>query len=144
MDVILHALGMDEDDLELVVIQNDKNRFEWDRQNGRIRARQGHSVPVDLGLQPVIPPEVLYHGTTEEALDQIFREGLLPMRRQAVHLSRTVEVALDVAGRRGRGQAVILAINARGLATRNIPVWESTNGVFLVDVVPPELLSRLP
>src|SRR3712207_4805317 len=51
------------DDLARVVDTNDKQRFEWDHGTDRIRARQGHSVAVDLGLRPADPPAVLFHGT---------------------------------------------------------------------------------
>ena len=54
--------------LERVVRENDKQRFAISVDGQRIRANQGHSVAVDLGLQPVEPPELLYHGTVEKFL----------------------------------------------------------------------------
>ena len=45
--------------LERVGADNDKKRFSLDARTNRIRARQGHSVEVDLNLQPVEPPELL-------------------------------------------------------------------------------------
>src|SRR5688572_2639875 len=47
--------------LDRIVAGTDKRRLQVD--GDRIRAAQGHSVPVDLGLAPVVPPPVLYHGT---------------------------------------------------------------------------------
>lgn len=49
--------------LHRVVATNDKRRFTI--RDGRIRANQGHSVPVDLDLTPHRPPRLLYHGTIE-------------------------------------------------------------------------------
>ena len=49
------------EDLATIVRENDKHRFELE--GGRIRARQGHSVQVDLGLSASSPPKVLFHGT---------------------------------------------------------------------------------
>src|SRR5918911_31718 len=49
------------DDVRRAVDADSKGRYEL--AHGRIRAAQGHSVEVDLGLEPVVPPSVLYHGT---------------------------------------------------------------------------------
>ena len=51
--------------LQQVVAQNDKQRFAISDDGRAIRARQGHSVSVDLELLPIEPPEQLYHGTAE-------------------------------------------------------------------------------
>lgn len=139
IDELLQAVGIDRATFDAVVAQNDKNRFEVSE--GRVRARQGHSVAVDLDLQPVIPPSMLYHGTTEEALPSIFATGLERRTRQHVHLSSTVEVALDVAGRRGRGQAVILEVDAEAFTESGGVVYRSSNGVYLTEAIPPEYLK---
>ena len=49
--------------LDRVIAENDKRRFAFDETGTRIRASQGHSVAVNLGLPPATPPNVLYHGT---------------------------------------------------------------------------------
>ena len=67
-----------------------------------IRANQGHSVEVDLGLVPVEPPEPLFHGTVERFLDSIRAQGLVRGKRQHVHLSADRETAARVGQRRGR------------------------------------------
>lgn len=59
--------------LEAVVERNDKQRFEFNDDKSKIRARQGHSVAVDVGLQEAMPPEVLYHGTAENTLPLYLR-----------------------------------------------------------------------
>jgi putative RNA 2'-phosphotransferase len=55
-------------ELEDVVARNDKERFAFDPSGTLIRAQQGHSVPVDLLLEPIKPPAELYHGTHERNL----------------------------------------------------------------------------
>ena len=52
-------------ELEEVVRRNDKQRFSFDETGQRIRANQGHSIKVDLHLEPAMPPPILYHGTGE-------------------------------------------------------------------------------
>ncbi len=128
-------------ELDEVVRRNDKSRYAYDATGGRIRASQGHSVPVTLGLLPAMPPPVLFHGTTEAAVPAILADGLRPMRRHSVHLSPDAVTALRVGGRRGR--AVVLTVDAARMAEDGHVFTVSDNGVWLVDAVPPAYLGRL-
>ena len=47
--------------LREVVAKNDKQRFTFSADGLRIRAAQGHSLPVDLGLAPLIRTSGLCH-----------------------------------------------------------------------------------
>lgn len=136
-----HGFAIRRDELEEVVARNDKQRFAIDAATDRIRAQQGHSVAVDLDLEPRDPPPTLYHGTVERALAAIRRDGLLKMRRHHVHLSPDVETATRVGAR--RGTPVILAIDSGAMAAAGFRFFRSGNGVWLVDRVPPEFLRIL-
>ncbi|HEY5835243.1 RNA 2'-phosphotransferase [Streptomyces sp.] len=129
-------------ELDHVVATNSKKRFAFSADGRRIRASQGHSVAVELGLPPAPPPDVLYHGTAAATLPVILREGLKPMSRQDVHLSADVETAVRVGARHGR--PVVLAVDAAGLAAAGHEFRVSANGVWLTDGVPPERLGVLP
>lgn len=133
-----HGSRVTRDELAEVVARNDKQRFAFDDTGTMVRASQGHSVPVELGLPPARPPDVLYHGTAPAALDAIRREGLRPMRRHHVHLSATVETATRVGARRGR--PVVLTVDAARMASDGHLFHVSANGVWLTDAVPPEYL----
>jgi putative RNA 2'-phosphotransferase len=129
-------------DLDHVVANNNKKRFAYSEDGRRIRASQGHSVTVDLGLAATTPPEVLYHGTASTTLPLILREGLRPMSRQDVHLSADVETAVRVGSRHGR--PVVLVVDAARLAAEGHEFRVSANGVWLTGAVPPERLRQLP
>jgi putative RNA 2'-phosphotransferase len=129
------------EELDEVVAHNDKKRFAFDESGTRIRAQQGHSVLVDLGLQPTKPPPVLYHGTPERNLSQILRDGLEKMRRHHVHLSPDETSATVVGARRGR--PVVLTVNAAAMDQDSWTFYRSGNGVWLVERVPPRYLSLL-
>jgi putative RNA 2'-phosphotransferase len=136
-DAVVHAVRarcgpFTRQDLRDLVASNDKQRFELSPNGKRVRAVQGHSVPVDLGLVAAIPPEVLYHGTTTQALDAIKLKGLLPMQRQYVHLKATKDVARQVARRRA-GPHVLLSVAALECPR---PFYMAANGVWLTDAVP--------
>ena len=127
-------------ELEEVVARNDKRRFSLDEAGDRIRANQGHSVPVDLQLPPAVPPPTLFHGTHERVMDQVLQEGLRPMGRHHVHLSEDVRTATRVGGRRGR--PVVLVVQAARMSADGHEFFRTDNGVWLVDAVPPDYLSR--
>ncbi|RSV39641.1 RNA 2'-phosphotransferase [Sphingomonas sp. ABOLD] len=132
--------GADPTLLEQVVADSDKQRFELSPDGTRVRARQGHSISVDLDWPIATPPETLYHGTVERFLEAIFAEGLKPMARHHVHLSPDVETAARVGER--RGAPVLLRIAAGEMARHGTVFRLSTNGVWLVEAVPPAFLSR--
>jgi putative RNA 2'-phosphotransferase len=134
-----HGLQLSRDELEQVVETSDKQRFAFDETRRRIRASQGHSVPVELGYASAVPPEVLYHGTPVRNVAAILAEGLRRGARHHVHLSADVATARRVGQR--RGHSVVLTVDAAGLAAAGSTFYRSANGVWLVDAVPPEYLS---
>ncbi|MEU0794923.1 RNA 2'-phosphotransferase [Amycolatopsis sp. NPDC005961] len=141
VDALLRALKITREQLDEVVETNNKRRFAFDETGARIRASQGHSVSVDLGLADAQPPDVLYHGTVAKFLDAILREGLRPMNRHAVHLSETVDTARTVGARRGK--PVILRVDAAAMSETGHAFQVSANGVWLTASVPPKYLYRI-
>ncbi|MEV0219404.1 RNA 2'-phosphotransferase [Streptomyces sp. NPDC050704] len=131
-----HGFRFSRDELDHVIVHNDKRRFAIE--GTRIRASQGHSVEVDLGLPPATPPAYLYHGTVARSLDAIRAEGLRPMNRHDVHLSRDRETATRVGARRGR--PVVLSVDAVAMHHDGHVFRVSANGVWLTAAVPPRYL----
>ena len=127
------------DALRQIVTDNDKQRFTLSEDGRRIRAAQGHSVVVDLGLTPTEPPVTLFHGTARDNLDAIFASGLNPGRRQHVHLSPDEETAVKVGTRHGR--PVVLRVNTAAMHADGLIFWRADNGVWLTATVPPEYLG---
>lgn len=115
------------------VSNNDKNRFSLSDDKKRIRANQGHSISVDIQLDEKIPPNILYHGTTKKYLDSIFKNGLMKMDRNHVHLSK------DYGSRHGK--PVVLTIDAERMSKEGISFYQSVNGVWLTDYVMSEFIT---
>jgi len=135
----MHArFGVTEQDLVRLVATNPKRRFVI--RDGRIRANQGHSVEVNLGLESRPPPAVLFHGTTEQAYEKIRLEGLKKIDRTHVHLSPDTVTAEKTAVRR-RGPWALLSISAGKMAADGASFFMSENGVWLTDAVAPEYLQ---
>lgn len=146
VDVLLAALArqgraLDRAQLAEVVASSDKQRFALSEDGMRIRANQGHSVEVELGLTPQAPPARLYHGTVGAALASIRQLGLEKRARHHVHLSADRQTAMKVGGR--RGVPVLLVVRAAEMAAAGHVFYCSANGVWLTDAVPPEYLEGL-
>jgi len=138
----LHDLGPDwtavrREDLEQMIATSAKQRFEL--AGDRIRARYGHSVPGRITHTDAAPPAVLFHGTAPEALPEILADGLLPMRRQTVHLSADVATALAV-GRRKSRTPVLLRVMAGRAHRHGIRFWRGNDLVWLADPIPARFL----
>lgn len=127
--------------LERIVAESDKKRFVLSADGRLIRAAQGHSVRVDLGLAPIAPPETLYHGTATRFLERILSEGLKPRSRQYVHLSSTEEVARSVGQR--HGSPVILRVLANEAHAAGQAFFQAENGVWLTGPLHPRFLEKL-
>ena len=125
--------------LQGLVKADSKGRYAFSNDGRRIRANQGHSVEVDLGLSPVEPLDELYHGTVERFLDAILSEGLRPMERHHVHLSGDVQTATTVGSRRGK--PVVLVVDAKAMHEAGHQFYQSANGVWLTETVPPSFLT---
>ena len=136
-----NAAGTKFDRTELlhVVETSDKKRFSVSPDGQRIRAAQGHSVSVELGLSPKEPPPVLYHGTATRFVEAILEQGLKPQARQQVHLSRDEETARRVGQRHGKPH--IFEVDALAMHANGFKFYLADNGVWLTDLVPPEFLA---
>ncbi len=126
--------------LEEIVRTDNKQRYSFNSDKTRIRANQGHSIPVDLELLPQTPPKMLYHGTATRFMVSIEQQGLKPMQRQYVHLSDNLETAVNVGKR--HGAPLVYVIDAEAMQKAGYVFYCSENGVWLTDSVPPEYLKR--
>lgn len=127
--------------LEAVVAEDNKQRYSFNADRTKIRANQGHSIAVDLGFEPQIPPEFLYHGTATRFLESIQKTGLESRSRQHVHLSDNLATAQNVGQRHGK--PVILKVKSGLLHQSGQPFFLSENGVWLTEKVGVEFLELL-
>lgn len=120
--------------LDEIVSTDNKQRYEYDIHKMRIRARQGHSIDVDVDLEEVTSCEILYHGTSDRFIDAIKKEGIKKMSRNYVQLSSDIETAKTV-GKRHGGKLVVIEINVRQMLEDGLKIYKSRNGVYLTDYV---------
>ena len=125
--------------LEEIVRTDNKQRYSFSPDHQKIRANQGHSIPVDVELKQAVPPDTLYHGTGEKYVESILREGLLPKSRLYVHLSRDAATAEQV-GRR-HGKPVLFLVDAAAMVRDGYAFYLSESQVWLTREVPVRYLT---
>lgn len=135
--LLIQKLNITRTELEYVVSNNAKQRFAIS--NNSIRANQGHSIKVNLGLESKHPPMVLYHGTTNENYERIKLDGLLKMNRNHVHLSEDIDTARQVGSRHGK--PIVLIIDCKEMHKEGIQFYIADNGVWLTEYVDPKFIS---
>lgn len=136
-----NGLPVDLDRIRQVVQTNNKQRFQLSPDEQRIKANQGHSISVDLGLPALEPPTVLFHGTATRFLEAIRKEGLIKGKRHHVHLSADKKTAALVGQR--HGTLVILEVAANRMYQDKYTFYRSDNGVWLTDYVPPQYFKQV-
>ncbi|MBQ3324240.1 MAG: RNA 2'-phosphotransferase [Muribaculaceae bacterium] len=132
----LEVMGFTRELLDEIVATNNKQRYEYSPDGKKIRARQGHSINVDVELAETTPPDVLYHGTATRFLESIYSGGLVPGNRLYVHLSADEATAVKVGSR--HGAPFVIKIDCRKMIADGHKFYLSNNGVWLTKQVLPE------
>lgn len=127
--------------LEEIVETDNKQRYSFDECKTRVRANQGHSIPVDVELKEAEPPEYLWHGTGKKYVNNIYDMGLIPKSRLYVHLSSDIETATSVGKR--HGDVMVFRIDANKMHKDGFKFYLSKNGVWLVEHVPTKYLCGM-
>ena len=126
--------------LEEIVRTDEKGRYSFNEDKTLIRANQGHSIPVDVELEEVQPPEELWHGTGVKSESAIDEEGLKPMGRLYVHLSKDRETAAQVGKRHGK--LVLYVVKTGEMYRDGYKLFLAKNGVWLTKEVPAKYLRK--
>ncbi len=146
VDALINGINKTNRSIDFVtlcqIVDNDnKNRFSFNDDKTKIRANQGHSIDVDLELEEIIPPGVLYHGTAEKFLESIMKNGILKKSRKYVHLSSDMDTAVKVGIR--HGQVAVLVIDTKKMYKEGFKFYLSKNNVWLTDIVPYKYIIKI-
>lgn len=133
--------GFTNDEIVELVETNDKQRYEFNDDKSKIRARQGHSVNVNVDLKETLPPDVLFHGTATRFLESIREKGILKMSRNYVQLSEKIDTAMEVGGR--HGNPVVLGVDTKTMREDGIKFYLSNNNVWLTEFVDSKYIAAI-
>lgn len=134
-----HDFNMDM--LEEIVRTDNKQRYSFNEDHTLIRANQGHSIPVDVELEEVVPPEILFHGTGKKFVSSIDEQGLISKSRLYVHISEDIDTATKVGIRHGK--PVIYKVKSGEMHRDGFIFYRSVNGVWLTKAVPVKYLEKI-
>lgn len=143
VNILLEKLSLTREELDKIVEQSDKKRFRYNENKNKIKANQGHSIPIEHDFKRVRPPAVLYHGTTIDKKKIIQKTGLKKMKRHHVHLSDNLDTAKRVGMRYAKyeNKLVILHIDSGKMNRDGYKFFVSPNGIYLINHVPPSYLK---
>jgi len=133
-----YRISIDRKTLDAIVETDNKGRFIIDGEY--IYAAQGHSISVDVELEEIIPPNVLFHGTAIKNINSINEQGINSRSRRYVHLSKDKETAIKVGSRHGK--PVILTINTKAMYENGHKFYLSKNNVWLTNFIPKEYIAE--
>ena len=137
---LVSSKGYSIDLIEEIVETNNKKRYEFNEDHTKIRARQGHSINVDVGLSEAEPPAILYHGTSSDVIETILKEGIKKGSRLYVHLSKDTETATNVGSR--HGTPCLLSIDTKKMYEDGVKFYLSNNGVWMTDYVDNKYIKK--
>lgn len=127
--------------LVISLVQSDpKERYEI--REGKIRAKYGHSVDVNLD-HPRNELPALYYGANEEEADRILEVGLKAATQRYVHLSTTPEKAWYVGTFRTNSPRVI-RVDAEAAQRAGVKMMAVSENIVISENVPPEHLRLVP
>ena len=135
----VHPLNMEL--LEEIVNTDEKQRYSFSKDKKFIRANQGHSIPVDVELKELLPPEILWHGSAEKYAESIGEIGLIPKSRLYVHLSKDYDTAVKVGSR--HGNPIVYKVLSGVMSRDGYSFFCSENGVWLTKEVPVKYLEQM-
>ena len=141
VNTILEEVGITMDELEAIVAQNDKGRYQLSEDKALIRALYGHSVAVDLAYVPTQAPAILYHGTAVKNYESILDSGIVSRNRQFVHLSDDVQTAVSVGQR--HGEPMVLQVDAKGMSEDGAIFYNPKSGIWLTEYVLPRYIMGI-
>lgn len=135
------GFNIDIADIERIVGQDEKGRYSFNDNKTKIRANQGHSIKVNLGLKAVEPPNQLFHGTALRFSNSICSTGIKKQSRQYVQLSADIDTALKVGKR--HGEPVVFIIDSKKMYQDGFQFYLSENKVWLTDYIPAKYIKMM-
>ncbi len=126
--------------IEALVATDDRGRYQID--GGMIRAKYGHTVDVTLDDLPLADIDEFYYPVTEEEADMIIEGGLHPTDRKKVHLSSSIQKAIE-AGKVRTEEPLILRIDGKKAIKSGVKIYHAGKDVYVTDSIDAKYISKV-
>ena len=126
--------------VEAIALTDAKGRYQVD--GGMIRATYGHTIDIRLDDLPLAEIDEFFYPVTEEEIDIILEGGLNPIDRKYVHLSGTMDKAIE-AGRVRTEAPLILRIDGKTAREDGIKIYHAGKEVYVTDRIDAKYLSKV-
>jgi len=126
--------------IEALVETDPRGRYQID--GGMIRATYGHTIDIDPDDLPLAEINEFYYPVTEEEADIILEGGLQPIDRKKVHLSGSIEKALE-AGRVRTEDPLILRIDGKKAKKDGLKIYHAGTDVYITDGIDAKYISKV-
>ena len=126
--------------IDAIALTDPKGRYQID--GGMVRATYGHTIDVNLDDLPLADLDEFYYPVTEEEIDIILEGGLNPIDRKNVHLSGSIEKALE-AGRVRTDEPLLLKIDGKKAKKDGIKIYHAGKDVYITDSIDAKYISKL-
>jgi len=126
--------------IEALAITDPRGRYQVD--GGMIRATYGHTVDVNLDDLPIAEIDDFYYPVTEEEIDMVIEGGLYPVDRKKVHLSGTIDKAIE-AGKVRTDEPQILKIDGKKAKKDGIKIFSAGKDVYVTDGIDSKYISKV-
>jgi len=107
-----------------------------------IRAKYGHTVDVTLDDLPLADIDEFYYPVTEEEADMIIEGGLHPTDRKKVHLSSSIQKAIE-AGKVRTEEPLILRIDGKKAIKSGVKIYHAGKDVYVTDSIDAKYISKV-
>jgi len=126
--------------VEALVDTDPRGRYQID--GGMIRATYGHTIDIDLSDLPIAEIDDFYYPVTIEEADIILEGGLFPTDRKKVHLSGSLEKAIE-AGKVRTDEPLILKIDGKKARDAKINIYHAGKDVYIADRIDAKYISKV-
>jgi len=125
--------------IEAIAVTDPKGRYQVD--GGMIRATYGHTIDIRLDDLPLAEHDDFYYPVTEEEIDIILEGGLNPIDRKHVHLSGSLEKAIE-AGKVRTEVPLILHIDGKRTREDGVKIYRAGKDVYITERIDAKYISK--
>jgi putative RNA 2'-phosphotransferase len=126
--------------VEALVETDPRGRYQID--GGMVRATYGHTLDISPDDLPIADLDEYFYPVTEEEADIIVEGGLHPTDRKKVHLSGSIEKAIE-AGRVRTDEPHILRIDGKKAKKDGLKIFHAGKDVYITEGIDAKYISKI-